>query len=156
MRRVHSGQRARPGAAGCEEIREDTAGVVMDEAGPSRLAVGASTRLRAQTAPPSTARWLMACSPAGAKPAAPCPPAPDPAGKPPDQRAQNEDGVTSGPTEGSHQQEDVVGTAVLTPAFLSDFGHQGLSSPLRLVCSSIVSAFIPKPSTCQSVRPSQE
>ena len=49
-----------------------------------------------------------------------------------------------------------MGTAVLTPAFLSDFGHQGLSSPLRLVCSSIVSAFIPTPSTCQSVRPSQE
>lgn len=47
------------------EVREDTAGVVMDEAGPSRLAVEASTCLRAQTAPPSTARWLMACSPAG-------------------------------------------------------------------------------------------
>ena len=49
------------------------------------------------------------CS-AGAMPAAPCPPAPDPAGKPPDQQAQNEDGVTSGPTEGSHQQ---VGVAAL-------------------------------------------
>lgn len=46
----------------------------------------------------------------GTKPAAPCPPAPDPAGKPQDQRAQNEDRVTSGPTEESHQQ---VGVAAL-------------------------------------------